>query len=252
MNEIPQNVGRQAFLGDLTSAIERRVISAEKIRLLSNRDGKWIEVVQDVTGEQFVRRTYSPAEWGGVLSNGLTFHEAWDAMHRDFARSGLEIIPSFIATLPSQQKEPIVVVSQFVPAAREIMTASVDGKKQLATSLGNMLHMSEEVLPHQQMLMRDMFQVGLSSKGKPSIMLVDVDPYVQPKPSPEMLDSKGAAYINQVSSLFYDFWCRESEREQVLGSFAISLMPLVNQDTGMETMMALSNVNMLKQGLDLR
>lgn len=252
MNEIPQNVGRQAFLTDLTTAVERRVASAERIRLLSERDGKTIEVVEDATGDQFVRRTYSATEWGGILPTGLTFQTAWEAMHRDFARSGIEIVPSFIVAQSRSIRDPIVVVSQFVQGAKGIKNASVEGKRKLAKSLGTLLSVSKEVLPLQQMLEPDKFQVGISTEGKPSIMLVDVDPYVQPKPSPEMLDSTEAAYINRVASLFYDSWCRKREAEQVLGSFVASLLPLVDQNTGMETMKAIANANMLKQGLDLR
>lgn len=256
MTEIPQESARQAFVTDVLLQLERRVLGAERVRWLSKaRSDRTVELVEDETGDQFVRRTYASSEWGGLREAG-TFHTVWDAMHRNFARSGIAIVPSFIATPSPKKGEPIVVVSQFVQGARRVKEASLDAKKRLATGLGDLLIQSKEVLPQDQMLQPDMFKVGFDSDGKQSIMLIDVDPCVESRPSDSDLNSmdmKYAEYIDSISFLFYDHWIREGERDEVLGNLAKSLEPLISSDPlRWRTMKAIATVNMLRQGLDLR
>ena len=71
MIEAPQNIDRQGFVVDLSVLIRQRIYTAEPVELLSARDDKRVELVRDITGNRFVRRTYSDEALDYIERSGV-------------------------------------------------------------------------------------------------------------------------------------------------------------------------------------
>lgn len=261
MIEAPQNDGREAFVRDLSTMMRQRIAGAKVADQFSDRDDKKVELMVDGMDQSFVRRTYSPRavqDIEGSMRDNFRFEQAWNAMHSDFERSGLKIVPSFILNPERGKNEPLVVISDYVKNSKPIKHASVEAKVELATSLGNILNKSQVVLPELQMLQADMFQATEGPDGEEYIVLTDVDPLVilrwNLSGDKKRKESYHASYMNRVAGLFFDSWCLPGEHEKVFGALMESIKDTtINSDSPSGAMFdAFLTLNMMKNGIDPR
>lgn len=215
-------VVRQAVASDIDALIHMRVISAVPIETFSDRGNKLLQVVQEANGQKFVARRFSRKAISDVEVGGLSFTEAWKAMHEQFGDAGVNIVPSHL--LATEEPYPFMVVSKYLENGQPLIEAPTQTKIELAENLGRMLR--GRYMLHPQMLNPDMFMVELTQDGTGEAYLVDLDPFMMPSPdieNLERLDSSHAFYIRQLTRLFQDFWCTEEEKRAVLSTLYESL-----------------------------
>ena len=251
----------QTLFWNVNKHTQKRATGAEPVRLLSGRNDRTVELVVDVNGNKFVRRTYAPRAIGEVAhERGSTFESVWEGMNTVFSQAGISIVPSFILSASPDQ---VVVVSNYLEDARPVIVAPTDKKEQLAEGLGRVVgNQSNDFFPELQMLLPDAFHTTKGGDGQDTIMLTDVDPYPNRasgflmKQFPKYRDGAWGQYIRHVSELFYDHWCREEEKEGVLEKFLQGVVPGIKSEASVDNIMktaeAINNTHMLQMGIDMR
>lgn len=252
---------QREFVAALGTALRRRVLAAPSIELLSDRNDKLVEVVRDVDGNRFIRRSYGREEVARIEQEGLSFAEAWDQMHRIFGDAGITIVPSVVFyPAPTESQFPVVVASEYVEGIA-LKLAGTAVKVSLATSLGNTLLRSGRYHPSLEPFASDMFKVKRDRAGAEQLVLIDVNPYLVDQEnlfgkSEAAKDLWQASYINSVANLLWDNWCRPGERKEVSEAFFRSLSPLVEKafasSDRARTLDAVMEVQSMAQGFDLR
>lgn len=218
------------LVGILAASVRQRVLYAQSIELLSDRNHKLVEVAGDVRGTRFIRRSYRQPEVDRIEQVGLTFDEAWKEMHEIFGGVGISMVPSSVFYPSSSESQfPVVVASEYVEGV-DIISAEVEIKTALATSLGNMLFKPSKYRPSFEAFAHDMFKVRTDkSRGIGRLVLIDLDPYLVDQEalliSEDAQDVWYAAYIKYVSNSLYN-WSQPNERYVVLSAFINSLRPL--------------------------
>ncbi len=251
MVEVLDNILHEKCAIGFENLLRKRVKEATPVKLLSAHD-KVVEVVEDINGRRFVRRIYHKEALDDIGIGGLDFDEAWEGMHKMFAKANIRIVPSFVL----KDGGVITVVSEYLEGAKALSESSLESKKHVARGLGELIHSSPHYLPTGAMLQRDMFHVVEDSAGTERVYLTDVDPYVFPRRGMDRLkwikDSSYADYMTLVGGLFWDDWCREDEREPVFSALIVGLGRLHDEfesGEGMRSMMAFSNLLMMKSGI---
>lgn len=254
--EAPIDSLRRGFTADLNGLIRKRVFDASPVQLLSDRGNKIVEVVEDQSGHRFVRRNYPQRFVNKIeLTSNLTFEESWKAMQELFASAGIEIVSSFLLTPDIvTEKTSRAIVSEFLEDPRPLLYSPLEAKKNLAKNLGSLLTVSDELVPHPQVFMWDMFQLKRGQNGDVSILLTDVDPFVLPKRFHDK-DMPYASCINRIADLLWDDWCHEDEREAVMREFIQAVSPVLDEfgeNEGRMTLYAFTNAHLMSQGFDRR
>lgn len=250
----------QTLSWNVNRFIQKLVTEAKSVRLLSDRNDKTVELVVDANGNRFVRRTYSSKAIAEIADKpGLTFESVWKEMNTVFSRAGVKIVPSFIL---SASPDKVVVVSSYLDDARPVLAAPTDEKEQLAEGLGRLVDsQSNDFFPALQMFLPDAFHTTKGEDGHDMIMLTDVDPYPHFYSGslmkfPKYKDATWGQYIRHISELFYDHWCREEEKEGILGKFLEGVAQGIKNkdsiDNIMNTAEAINNTRMLQNGVDMR
>lgn len=243
-------VARQAVASDIDTLIHSRVSTAAPIETLSDRGDKLLEVVQEANGQKFVTRRFSRDAISRIEMGGLSFTEAWQAMHKKFGDAGIKIVPSHL--LATEEPYPFTVVSKYLENGQPLIEAPTQTKIELANNLGKTLRGRYMLQP--AMLNPDMFMVDNSEDGSLEAYIVDLDPLIIPRPivanvelypwrakNLEALDGIDAYYIDQLSGLFYNHWCTEEEKRAVLSTLYNSLVenPSLTRDSESKTWAAL-------------
>lgn len=247
---------RGEFAATFETAFKQIVLAAEPVRLLSTSDDKRLEVVADVRGSHFVRRSYGPALIGRVQRSGIGFDQAWTEMHQIFETAGINVVPSVVVHQSPDNKFPIFIASKLVEGV-DMRNASVSAKSDAARGLGNVLNGSGKYLLSLEAVMPDMFKAEKDSTGTEKPVLIDVDPYLLSKDLAFIgrggKDAWYAAYIKRVSQLMWDSWCKPNEREEVISAFLRAITPAVKDMGGeLQTLDALMVTHAMSQGMDLR
>ncbi|MDO8503116.1 MAG: hypothetical protein Q7S60_00315 [bacterium] len=238
--------------GELTNSLERalgeRVLNARVVELLSSRDDKRVEVVEEPNGYRLVRRSYSRAAIDDIVNKaGLPFTKAWVAMHDIFRTAGIDIVPSIMFRPSSKESDfPIVVASEYLEDGN-VRASSTEAKVQMATGLGAILCGSSEFFPSMT-FMPDMFRVERDQTGADRLVLVDIDPYLIVR-STVIKDIWDATYIGKMSRLLWDDWCEPNERRRVVTAFVSSIGPMLDHE-GPRTFDAFAKVHLMSQGFD--
>jgi len=247
---------QQELLHDnLSEVIKLIILTAKPIQNFKEDAARKIELVEDVNGFRFVRRTYGRPSLKYISYSGYDFEHAWDLMHKNFQEVGIHIVPSFYIETAGSDLGEVTVVSEYLPDARPVIDASTDIKCELAASLGNLVYQSE-VLPSFEMLMPDMFHLTHKLDGAEVLMLTDIDPYLRPaeQKNPDVKAGMDAAYIQRICYLFWDSWCKEVEREEVIRQFVEALAKSSNFAVMQDeiTSKAFAYAHAMTQGVDMR
>lgn len=248
--------GERDLIGILEASVRQRVLHAQSIELLSNRNDKLVEVVGDIGGARFIRRSYGQPEVARIEQVGLTFGEAWKKMHEIFGGVGIGMVSSIVFyPFSSESQFPVVVASEYVEGV-DIISAGVEIKTALATSLGNILLQPGKYRPSFESFAHDMFKVRKDKAGIERLVLIDPDPYLVDGEalliSEDAQDVWYAAYIKYVSNSLCN-WSHSSERYLVLSAFINSLRPLaldLNSSERQRTLDALMETHSRAQGFD--
>lgn len=249
MTEVPLSE-QQRLANNLSAILHKENVSGRPIKLFSDRDDKKVEVIQGRNGTS-VRRTYDKKAVDDIQQTGMSFRQAWDGMHSDFWTAGLNIVSSFIAPT-SRPDDSIRIISMHLEDARPVSEASTYAKKGLAVALGTLAHSSRVVFPRHEMLRPDMFVKTQNVFGDELIVLTDVDPYLVRRDlmnqDPDFADTITSSYIDQVASLFWNNWCRETERDTVFGSLVAGLAPILD-NAGIRVQKSFGDVHLMEQGI---
>lgn len=245
---------RELLHSNLSNAIRELILSAKHVKKFKDSSGK-VELLKDVHGNLFVRRFYDQPVLSYFSDSGFDFKDAWDLMHRGFQKVGIEIVPSFHLDATDPNVVKILVVSKYLEDAKPVVDASVETKSRLATSLGNLLYQSE-VIPKSEMLSPDMFHLTHGPDGEERVVLTDVDPYLYSAKNrtSELKSALDAKYIDGVCSLFWDYWCKQDEREKVIRHFSEALAKSSDLDVinNKFTSGAFGRAHAMARGIDMR
>lgn len=249
--------GRREFINGLETPLRGRVLNAQPLELLSNRDDKLVEVVRDINGSSFVRRSYSQAAVHMFERVGIPFTEAWGQMHHIFGAVDVKVVPSILLHPSAGESEfPVVVASEYLENDN-IAVSSTDAKIQIATSLGAIPYGSGKFLPGFEIFMPDMFRVGMDNTGIERLVLVDIDPYLSDRRNVvadmHLKDIWDSEYIKKISSLL-EGWCQPAERRAVISAFIRSVGSKFDFDSrgDSRTFQAIMGVHSMAQGMNLR
>lgn len=208
---------RQGIADDVNGLIHKRITESVPVLTLSPREDKVLEVRQDINGNQFVVRAFSADAISQMEREHMSFAEAWGEMHEIFANAGIRVLPSHL--LETSGDYPYTVVSEYLDDGQELLDAPTEAKIALAQALGNLFRGGRYVASL-EMFNRGMFLVSPDEVGTPTPFLVDVDPRIIPRMQHGSFD---AMYIDKLGELFWDHWCREEERAEVISALVVSI-----------------------------
>lgn len=254
MPERETRIQHQEFADNLAVVRQQRILDAAPVRVLKNSNGKLLELVEDMNGSSFVRRTYDDDEVAHIEQKiGGSFEEAWDGMQRMFKGAGIDTVPSFMIRVNKVNEESsVVVVSEYLADAQPVNTASLQEKKKLAKNLATLMHTSNDLLLSPEGFGVDMFAVTDTPEGS-RIMLIDVDPYVLKK-GKYGKDGLYANYMRKLGTFVRSSWCEEDEKQPFLKAFISGIEPVldeVEEVRNSEAMMEFSNLHLMSQGVDM-
>lgn len=251
---------RGEFAATFETSFKGRVLNAEPIHVLSDRDDKLVEIVRDTTGARFVRRSYSKTAVSNVERVGLSFNQAWDTMHACYAAAGIKVVPSAVLH-PSRAESayPVVVAAEYVQDSN-IRDASESAKEKLAAGLGKLMgDTANKYFPSAEAYRPDMFRVEKDDSGEDRLVLVDIDPHLASwediRTNIRAVDQRFAFYLSEVALFLQGSLCKPNEKYPVMGAFIQSMGPVLRElgvDGEDMTLMTLMNLNAVSQGVDLK
>lgn len=240
----------QTLADDLNALAHARLESATPVEVLSTRGDKVLQVLQESDGSKIVTRSFTDDAVSHVERHGLDFVEAWEAMHAIFSGDEMGVVRSSL--LRSSGDYPFVAVSEYLKDSKDVVEAPTEFKVRLARSLGGLLRADSGHFPALEMVREDMFRI-VERDGQQKALLIDTDPHIM---AGGLLGSDiiSAKFVTTLGEFFFDKWCTESERQEVLGALVRSVADIALDDFGFSTQMltAFSNIHMMCQGLDPR
>lgn len=237
----------QRLFGNVNALAAQRALGLTP-EIFSTSDWKKVELINDPSGNRFVRRTYSQdAIRQFRFNSGVDFPDTWNAFQREFRRAGIDIVPGGIASADSTHA---VVMTEYRPDIRPVYDAPVAMKASFASTLGKLWVEAQEFYPRLEMLRHDTFAIAQGKDGNDSIVLIDVDPYLISKnifeANPKEKDRMTARYIEYISELFFDRWCQEGEEEAVMGRFVRAVSSALLGDAMHLTELAYHQAKMMR------
>lgn len=245
---------RQHFVTVLETSARSRILNAEPVELLSDRDDKLVEVVRDVNDTKFVRRSYEQAAVR-AFERDLPFVEALNEMCHIFESAGIGVVPHVLYQFsPDESQFPIVVATEYLENGIE--AASVEAKIQVASALGTIPSVRSAYHPGIEIFSKDMFRVKRDENGE-RLVLADIDPFLSDKfltdLSEDALDTRNSGFTRKTASALWDL-SQPTERKAVIGAFLRSLVSNsgfdIRGNSGLSE--ALMTTHMMTQGLDMR
>lgn len=222
----------------------QRLGAAQPVEMLSNRDGKTLELMQEPDGRQFVLRTYSPdAIWeleNPFFGGRLLLDDAWAAMQNMYKQADVAVVPSQLLPGTSENGSRMVV-SEYLPEITPIKDASLIAKQTAVGGLAKLLNGSR-YLPSSQAIISDMFVV-LKESDTP--VIVDVDPRVVELDNFFSTTRSYYPLYLQIFGGLIETWTDADERPAVAGAFLRSLPNAVFKIDG--AMMAVSDIHVMTQ-----
>lgn len=246
---------RAQFVTVLDIAASSRVLNAEPVERLSDRDDKFVEVVRDINDTRFVRRSYSADAVGAFERRSLSFSEGLNELRHIFEGAGIELVSHRLFQFsPSDSEYPVVVATEFLED--DIDAASLEAKVKAARALGTIPGVHSDYHPGLEIFSRDMFRVKRDETGE-RLVLVDIDPFLDDKfftnISESALDTRNYGFIMKTASALWNS-CQLAERRPVIGAFLRSLVSNPGFDiTGNSRISeALMVTQAMTQGMDMR
>ena len=241
----------QALVDGMNTLALGRIAAATPIEVLSTRGDKLLQVVQEYDGRRFVTRSFTD-EAVRNSEHGLDFRQAWDAMHEVFSGDGVAVVPSILLTAGGEY--PFIAVSEHITDSIPVIEAPTSLKIKLATHLGGLLKPQSGYTPTLEMVNAGMFTVIKDDRGEYKALMVDVDPHITRMNMDKnhyLTDNINAHYIKKLGELFWNKWCREDEREEVLEALVRSIADAVLDDPdSTNTFAAFLEIHHMSQGLN--
>lgn len=242
---------RQAIVNNVDAIIHSRIANAIPVETLSQRGGKLLQVVQEQNGQRFVTRSFTPDAVNYVERGDMTFTGAWRAMHDVFNQAGIEILPSHL--LEAQGEFPFIAVSEYIDTNESLKDMPTELKVKLAQGFGQLVNPSNEIFPSLEMINRNMFMPTTRQDGTQCVYLVDLDPLLT-DPRLGRSDPWQSMYLEKLGDLFWDDWCNDDERSEVLGALVVSVSKALSEDMDMtgRTGGAFMDLHLMSNGVDNR
>lgn len=246
------NAGQQALADGLASALYARVQAAPVVETLSTRGDKLLEVREDLDGERFVTRSFSPEAVDHVERHGTDFATAFQGMHDVFADAGIEVVRGHLIKT-EDEAFPFVAVQEYLEGAQDLSAAPTEAKEAVARSLGGMLVGPGNWLPTPEMLSASMFGVT-DIDGEAQVKLMDTDPHMLSDTHIVTRSESGKAwYLGRLGELFWDKWCEPEERQAVFVELVKSVADLaVEGDPLGELSRQFQIIHLMSNGVDTR
>ncbi|MBI5906463.1 hypothetical protein HY857_00220 [Candidatus Saccharibacteria bacterium] len=251
----PSQPSAQHLRDQLYEVARNRIRQSEPVEVLSPGRETLLQLVEEPDGKQFVTRSFSPEAISYIEDSGMSFEDTWQTMQTILAQAGIASVRSAITIHEedgAKSDYPIVIVSEYLADNRPVMEASTESKIELARNLPGLFNGSGGLMLSSETIRADMFKVTPDESGEEKIVMIDMDPLLVRRSSP---DSLIAFYIEKFGAQFWDDWCLPEEREAVITQFIIaSGLVLDNKldDINNPVSKVFLNAHMMSQGLDYR
>jgi hypothetical protein len=228
--------------------LKDRLAASSIVDTLSTRGGKSVNLLKEPDGREFVERRYEKSWRPSAVFVSGTFPE----MLQDFIeladQANITVVPHSL-----QEGEGYIVYADKINGI-DVSEASIETKIALTEKLVRISFPDRRTRyrVNISVLCPDMFIVQREQDGREVPVLTDIDPELSRNMT---VDGNDAFYINCLAGLFYDHWCKDDtddEKREVMTALCKSLMTVIGEDSGMSSVMALSNVNHMKNGIDPR
>lgn len=251
MSDVERNSVEQQFTGSMRHVRDERLAAATPVGVLSDRGDKLLEVLEEPSGERFVRRSFSSAAVSDMEGwSGLEFGRVWHTMNELFAGENVRLVPSSLIYTGSEEY-PYVVVSEYIEDGVDLRDAPLESKKAAVRGLGQALIGNRSYVPSPEVIQDHMFQVVERNDGEPEVLLLDVDPRLQDCFG-RRSDNLDSIYVTRVTDRIWDTWGTEKDRAELAHAFMMSIASLFNERTGDLTFDALASLHTMSQGFDKR
>lgn len=244
---------RQGIADGVNELIHLRIDESKPVRHLSPPSGENVlQLMEGPNGYQYVTRAFTTNAVEDMAYRAhMPFPEAWEEMHDIFGSAGISIVPSYL--LETTGDHSFTIVSAFLAESQDLIDAPTEAKVQLAKGLVNLLKPSRYI-PSLEMFNQGAFVVSPDGIGVPTAFLVDIDPRIIPRFTIGAVDE---LYIRKFGELFWDHWCREDERQEVI-SVLVTTISKVKDSFGEDldpfspAARAFMDVHLMSNGIDPR
>ena len=244
---------RQGIADSVNELVHLQIAESKPVRHLSPPGGENVLQLMEVpSGHQYVARAFTPDAIDNMAYRAnMSFPEAWQEMHDIFGDAGIRVVPSHLLETPGEH--PFTVVSAYLSEGQDLIDAPTEAKVQLAKGLANLLKPSR-CLASLEMFNQGAFMVSPDENGTPTAFLVDVDPRIIPRFTVGSVDE---VYIKQFGELFWDHWCRENERQEVISALVMAISTASDpfgddSDPFSPAARAFMDVHLMSNGVDPR
>ncbi len=242
----------QVLADGLATIMQDRIEAASPIESLAADTEKSLVVMQEANGEKFVARQFTPKGVNHIQEAGAHITNAWRGMYEACDEVGIEVARGHLIET-TWEDYPYVAVNEYVEDAKPLGEVSVELKKRVASSLGQMLTGESPYMIGPEMLRADMFGVTSEADGATRALLLDTDPLIRLRPGGHMTrNATNVFYLEKFGELFWDHWCKPEERQAVFGELLKASISLVDESDSMEVLSAFSILQLMSNGVDTR
>lgn len=250
----PETLNPQSQANVMMTVLNERLAAAVPVEELSAHEDRVLEVFEEADGSRFVKRSFTEEAVRYVERNGVTFEEAWEAMHDLYTDVDIDVVPAFM--FEQDGDHPFVAVTEHLPDLIDMKDMPLEEKKKLVDGLGQLLRPEASYWPSLEAIRGDTFKGVAGEDGTPRALMVDADPFTIPAPHLGRGEYVGT-YINKFAELIWDEWCEAEDRARVASVLVQSLARGVLEEHELADIMsttgkAFMNLHLMSNGVDPR
>ena len=222
--------------------------NSEVIDILSDRHNKLVQLRQTPDGNKLVARIYGSKALADMYEDGeFTFTQADETFRSFFEEAGIRVLDTTQLAGTEQNFDTVVVV-EYLENLIPLAQAQTSTKVSLAERLPKLMRNDGIYGLHYQAVGPRTFDVIKDSEGNEEVVVVDTDPYLQRKSV-----TMRSFWIERLSDLLWNA-CDESEREEVLTAFIMSLSDELGDDldTDPSLLDAFADAHLMSNGVHPR